>query len=171
MSSDRDEGAAGVIIRTAGESDLRVIRELFEEYAGALGFGLSFQRFDEELATLPGAYTPPKGLLLLAEIDGKPVGCVGLRPLDDEDACCELKRMYVRPTHRGRGVGRALAVAIIRAAREREYARMRLDTIDTMVAAIALYSSLGFVEIPPYRPNPIIGASFFELSLDAPHDL
>ncbi len=162
MSSD-GEGAGGVAIRTADASDLRVVRELFEEYAGTLGFELDFQDFDLELATLPGAYAPPGGALLLAEIDGEPVGCVGLRSLGE--ACCELKRMYVRPGRRRHGVGRTLAAAVIGEARERGYARMRLDTIDTMTVAIALYTSLGFVEIPPYRPNPIAGASFFELDL------
>ena len=162
MSSD-GAGAGGVTIRAAGASDLRVVRELFEEYAGTLGFELDFQDFGDELATLPGAYAPPGGALLLAEIDGEPVGCVGLRSLGE--GCCELKRMYVRPGHRGSGIGRILGAAIIGEARERGYARMRLDTIDTMTVAIALYASLGFVKIPPYRPNPITGASFFELDL------
>ena len=164
MSSD-GANAGGVAIRAAGASDLRVVRELFEEYAGTLGFELDFQDFDDELATLPGAYAPPGGALLLAEIDGEPVGCVGLRSLGN--GCCELKRMYVRPGHRGRGIGRALGLAIIGEARQRGYVRMRLDTIDTMTVAISLYESLGFVEIPPYRPNPIAGASFFELDLRA----
>jgi len=162
MSSDGVD-AGGVTIRPACARDLRVVRELFEEYAAKLGFELDFQDFDDELATLPGAYAPPGGALLLAEIDGEPVGCVGLRSLGE--ACCELKRMYVRPGHQGSGIGRALGAAIVDEARERGYARMRLDTIDTMTVAIALYTSLGFKEIPPYRPNPIAGASFFELDL------
>jgi len=165
MSSD-GVGAGGVTIRATGASDLRVVRELFEEYAGTLGFELDFQDFDDELATLPGAYAPPGGALLLAEIDREPVGCVGLRSLGE--GSCELKRMYVRPGHRGSRIGRMLGVAIIVEARERGYARMRLDTIDTMTVAISLYESLGFVEIPPYRPNPIAGAAFFELDLGTP---
>ena len=161
--SSHAAGAAGVTIRAAGASDQRVVRKLFEEYAGTLGFELDFQDFDDELDTLPGAYAPPGGALFVAEIDVEPVGCVGLRSLGE--GRCELKRMYVRPGHRGHGIGRTLGRAIISEARERGYTRMRLDTIDTMTIAIDLYVSLGFVEIPPYRPNPIAGAAFFELVL------
>lgn len=161
MSSE--SARADLAIRPASSADLPTVRELFREYAGTLGFELDFQDFDDELATLPGAYAPPGGALLLAERDGATVGCIGLRPLGE--GCCELKRMYVRPGHRGLGIGRALALAIIREARERGYARMRLDTIDTMTPAIALYLSLGFAEIQPYRPNPISGAAFYELEL------
>jgi len=162
MPSDR-AGAGGATIRPAGPADLSTVRELFVEYSRTLGFELDFQDFDDELDTLPGAYAPPGGALLLAEVGGDPVGCIGLRPL--EQGCCELKRMYVRPERRGLGIGRALALAVIDAARECGYERMRLDTIDTMTPAIALYDSLGFVEIPAYRPNPIPGAAFFELEL------
>lgn len=164
MSSGPTSAGSAVIIRSAvGAVDLGIVRTLFDEYAKTLGFDLDFQNFDEELTSLPGAYAPPGGALLLAEVDGSPTGCIGLRPLGE--GSCELKRMYVRPGHRGGGIGRMLSDAVIRRARERGYDRMRLDTISTMAAAIALYRSLGFVEISPYRPNPITGASFFELSL------
>jgi GNAT superfamily N-acetyltransferase len=142
------------------------VRELFVEYAGSLGFDLCFQGFDEELAALPGRYAEPAGCVLLAR-DGsapEPVGCVALRPL--EDGACEMKRLYVRPAGRGRGIGRVLAEAVIEQARRAGYAGMRLDTIDpVMDAAVALYLQLGFVDIPPYTDNPIPGARYLQLTL------
>jgi putative acetyltransferase len=142
------------------------MRELFEEYAASLGFDLGFQEFERELRELPGAYGPPRGRLLLARVGAEPVGCVGLRPLDAD--ACEMKRLYVRSTHRGTGAGRALAEAAIRAARELGYAHMRLDTVPSMRAARALYRALGFREIPPYRFNPIPGTTYMELALGRP---
>ncbi len=139
-------------------------RTLFLEYARSLDFALCFQDFDRELAELPGRYAPPSGRLLLA-LDGEEVaGCVALRGLDA--ATCEMKRLWVRPAWRGRGVGRRLAEAVVAAAREIGYARVRLDTVPSMTAAIALYGHLGFVEIAPYTENPVPGATFMELRLD-----
>jgi putative acetyltransferase len=97
---------------------------------------------------------------------GEIVGCVGVRELDDE--ACEMKRLFVRPEHRSSGAGRALAEAAVAAGRELGYARMRLDTVPSMTAARALYRSLGFGEIPPYRHNPIPGTAFLELALGTP---
>jgi ribosomal protein S18 acetylase RimI-like enzyme len=140
-------------------------RALFLEYAESLGFDLGFQDFEAELRGLPGDYAPPGGVLLLARVAKEAVGCVGLRPLAPET--CEMKRLYVRPEARAGGAGRALAEAVIEVGRELGYRRMRLDTVPTMTAARALYRSLGFREIEPYRFNPIPGTSFMELDLAA----
>jgi GNAT superfamily N-acetyltransferase len=142
---------------------VRAVRGLFEEYAGSLAVDLAFQDFDRELAELPGEYSPPAGRLLLALDGQEPAGCVGLRPF--EPAVCEMKRLYVRPSHRGSGLGRLLAERIVEAGRDAGYERMRLDTLPTMGAARALYESLGFVEIDAYRPNPVHGTTYFELVL------
>ena len=139
-------------------------RELFLEYAQSLGFSLCFQNFDQELANLPGDYAPAPGRLLLAESEGELAGCVALHRLDD--TICEMKRLYLRPQFRGKGLGGALAERIIAEARQIGYKRMRLDTVEpVMKDAVAMYRKLGFKEIAPYCPNPIAGALYMELQL------
>ena len=138
-------------------ADLAEAAALFREYAASLAVDLGFQGFDAELAALPGKYAPPEGELLLA-VGGGPaaLGCVALRPLEG-DGLCEMKRLYVRPAGRGRGVGRALVAAILAAAEARGYAEMRLDSLQSMTEATALYRRFGFVEIPAYSFNPVPG--------------
>jgi putative acetyltransferase len=139
-------------------------RELFQEYAQSLGVNLCFQNFEQELAGLPGHYAPPDGRLLLAEYDGQLAGCVALHKWDD--GICEMKRLYLRPSFRGKGLGRAIAEKIITDARSIGYQRMRLDTIEPLMKdAVEMYRKLGFREIAPYRPNPIAGAMYMELQL------
>ena len=147
------------MITIAPADDVAVVRELVAEYANALGVDLSFQDLDHELATLDEFYD----LILVADDDDRVAGCVALRRIDD--ATCEMKRLYVRPDFRGHNLGRQLATHIIDAGRKRGYQRMRLDTLPTMTSAIPLYKSLGFIEIAPYRFNPIAGTRFMELAL------
>jgi putative acetyltransferase len=139
-------------------------RELLLEYAQSLGFSLCFQNFDKELASLPGDYAPPEGRLLLAQYQGQFAGCVALHKLEDD--ICEMKRLYLRPQFRGKGLGRVLADRIIAEAREIGYRCMRLDTVEpVMKDAVAMYRRIGFREIAPYCANPIAGALHMELLL------
>jgi|ERR1043166_5626529 ribosomal protein S18 acetylase RimI-like enzyme len=151
------------IIEASAPDHLSTVRELFVEYANAIAVDLCFQDFDRELVELPGRYAPPTGSLLLALDGTTAAGCVGLRKIGD--GICEMKRLYVRAAFRGKGLGRALASDIIAAAGRIGYERMRLDTLSSMKAAIALYQSQGFRRIPPYYDNPNHCAVFMELDL------
>lgn len=151
------------IIQVESAEHVRIARDLFNEYAAALGFDLCFQNFAKELAELPGAYAPPAGRLLLAFDENEPAGCVALRKLSE--GVCEMKRLYVSPKSRGSKTGARLAVEVIEEARRIGYERMRLDTHPTMEKAIALYRSFGFTEIERYYNNPVEGAVFMELNL------
>ena len=149
------------LVTVVAGPDLEQVRELFGEYERSLPFDLSFQNFQDELATLPGRYAPSTGRLLLAKCAGKPAGCVALRQIGD--GICEMKRLFVRPAFRGRGIGKALARAIVEEGRRIGYKHMRLDT--AMEPAKSLYKSLGFREIPPYQQVPVEGVVFMELEL------
>jgi len=143
--------------------EIMAVRNLFQEYAGSLAFGLDFQDFSEELETLPGKYAPPLGSILVAKENGETVGCVAVRPLGSK--VCEMKRLYVKPAHRGKKLGQELAVAIIEEAKSLGYKAMRLDTVEAMKEAPALYRALGFQPIDAYCYNPLPGAMYFELTL------
>jgi len=145
-------------------SDIETARVLFVEYQESLGISLCFQNFDAEVASLPGAYAPPEGRLLLAFAGDEPAGCVALRKL--EDGIGEMKRLWVRPAFRGLRLGRRLAEAVLSEARVAGYGAVRLDTLPAMREAQALYVSLGFVDIPPYNDHPIEGTRFMEARLD-----
>jgi ribosomal protein S18 acetylase RimI-like enzyme len=160
---------AAIVMRDVrGAADVATARRLFEEYAAAIGVDLCFQNFSHELATLPGDYAPPRGCLLIAERDGRPVGCVALRPLAGEPASGEMKRLYVQPRGRGAGLGRALAEAVIDRARAAGYRELKLDTLASMREARALYLALGFRECAPYYDNPLPGVAYLSMSLAAP---
>ena len=152
-----------VIEHAADPEDVEAVRGLFLEYQESLGVDLCFQGFDRELAELPGDYTPPGGRLIVARDEGTAVACVALRRLDAKT--CEMKRLYVQPSHRGLGLGRALAQAVISEARLAGYGRMRLDTLPSMTEAAVLYERLGFRDIEPYTENPVRGARFLQLEL------
>jgi len=158
-----------VIKQAETTADIARVRELFQEYAKALGFSLCFQGFDKEVAELPGDYAAPAGRLLLATCDSRLAGCVALHPLANpvsDQRLCEMKRLYLRPEFRGKRLGRILAERIIEEARSVGYSHMRLDTIaSTMSDAVVLYRKLGFREIAPYRENPIASALYMELNL------
>jgi putative acetyltransferase len=148
--------------------DVALARALFVEYARWLAVDLCFQGFDEELATLPGAYARPLGRLLVAGEPGAAFACIALRPLGDFDVpspAGEVKRLYVRPAARGAGWGERLARRLVDEARATGYRELRLDTLEWMTEARALYSKLGFRACAPYYDNPLAGAVYMALAL------
>jgi ribosomal protein S18 acetylase RimI-like enzyme len=151
------------VLQADSTPDIETVRQLCREYEHSLGIDLCFQGFEAELAGLPGEYAPPRGRLFLTMAEELVAGCVALRPL--EEVACEMKRLFVRPEFRGRGLGRLLAVSCIDAARGIGYTAMRLDTLPSMREAIAMYRTLGFREIAPYRHNPVGGTLYMELDL------
>jgi GNAT superfamily N-acetyltransferase len=152
------------LVQAESAAQVAQARELFLEYAQSLGMNLCFQNFEQELADLPGSYAPPDGRLLLAEYERQLAGCVALHRWEAD--ICEMKRLYLRPVFRGKGLGRLLAETIIAEARRIGYQRMRLDTIEPiMKEAVEMYRKLGFREIAAYRANPIVGAMYMELQL------
>ena len=150
-------------LSASDSTELEHVRQFFRNYAAWLGVDLSFQGFADELANLPGAYGDVDGRLFFAEVDGRPAGCVGIRRFSE--GVCEMKRLYVDPDARGRGLGRQLALQAIKAAQELGYRRILLDTMPMMRIAVKLYRELGFTEAPAYYPTPIEGTIFLTLDL------
>jgi ribosomal protein S18 acetylase RimI-like enzyme len=151
------------LIKAREEYQYKQVRELFLEYVDSLGIDLSFQNIYDELQNIPGEYAFPEGCIIMAMYDEQPAGCVALRKLDENT--CEMKRLYVKPDFKGKGIGRSLASAIIVEAKNLGYRYIRLDTLPTMEQAISLYGSLGFYNIEPYRYNPVEGTKYMELRL------
>ena len=152
-------------------ADLADTISLFHTYAASLGLDLTFQNFEDEMANMPGKYSPPDGELLLARNEvGTAIGCVGLRPLPTNESSttiCEMKRLYVAASGRGSGVGRALASAVIEAAENLGYGEMRLDTLPSMTVALNVYRKFGFEDIAAYYETPLEGTHFLALKLPA----
>jgi ribosomal protein S18 acetylase RimI-like enzyme len=156
--------SGSIVIRRADTPELlAVARDLFQEYALAIGIDLEYQGFAAELAALPAPYVAPYGALFIAYVDGEVAGCAALRPLGD--GAGEMKRLYVRPTYRNVGLGNHLIKAITDAARQAACHTLRLDTLPSMASAQALYHKLGFVETPPYNDKYLPGTRFFALAL------
>jgi len=156
-----------VKLRILGADDhveLEQVRQFFRNYAAWLGVDLDYQNFGDEMASLPGAYAAPAGRLFFAEFEGRPAGCVGIRP--SSDGVCEMKRLYVEPELRGNGIGRQLALAAIKAAKALGYRKVMMDTLPAMRIAVKLYRELGFKEAPAYYPTPVEGALFLALDLE-----
>ncbi len=153
------------IVAATSPEQIEEVRALFREYERYLHVNLCFQSFEAELAGLPGAYAPPGGALFIA-IDGeRAAGCVALRKFAGGDGLCEMKRLFVRPEYRGRGVGKALALRILEQAIALGYGAMRLDTLARFKEAMSLYESLDFNRIAPYYSNPLPDVVYWELGL------
>ena len=160
------------LIIPSSAQEWQATHEILRDYQASLDASLDFQHFEAELADLPGAYAPPTGVMLLALIDGAVAGCGGFRNLPDADDAnaCEMKRLFVRPVFRRFGLGRMLALDLIDRALVAGYSAVLLDTLDEMEAARGLYASLGFEEVPPFYFNPLPGARYLRLDLNANHD-
>jgi ribosomal protein S18 acetylase RimI-like enzyme len=154
-----DVRTAATIELARANNDVAAVKHLFEEYVDWLGIDLRFQSLDEEMATFPAFYE----LLLLARRDGAPAGAVGLKDLGG--GVCEMKRLYVRPAARGLGLGRALSERLVTEARGCGYRVMRLDTLERLRPALAIYRAMGFQEIPAYYDNPEDGVVYMERDL------
>jgi len=152
-----------MLVRVSSGHHIRQIQELLREYQAMIGIDLCFQEFEQEVQSLPGKYAPPRGCLYLVVLNEIPAGCIALRPLNELQ--CEMKRLYVRPAFRGRGLAKQLTERIVDDARKIGYRQMVLDTLAMMTVAQALYHSLGFREIEPYCFNPLEGVRYMGLDL------
>lgn len=156
-------GTSRLLIRVASLSDIATVQDLWREYWAGVRFSPDFQNFDEELRTLPGAYAAPEGRLLIAYVENVPAGTAALRPIDEHS--CEAKRLYVRPNHRGKGIGRSLLERLVEESRMAGYKTMYGDTLESMTEALEMYARFGFQETEPYSANPTPGAIYLKLTI------
>ena len=162
--ASKDEGRTFAIAPARGAAEIEIVRALFREYAAFLGEAVCLPGYEEEIASLPGVYAPPKGEIMLArDAKGAVLGCLALKPLPD--GAGELKRLYVREAGRGLGLGRALTLAIEEVARRAGYRELRLDTLPRLTQAVTLYRSLGYQDAARYNDNPNAGVIFFAKKL------
>lgn len=154
-------------IHALSPADMDEARALLRDYQSDLVLDLAFQGFERELAELPGNYAPPNGVFLLARVDGEAAGCCALSPLplSDHLNACEMKRLFVRRTFRGLGLGRRLVDAILTQAHVAGYNTILLDTLSDMETARGLYQEVGFVETAPYHLSPLPGAHYLKRTL------
>lgn len=143
--------------------DLEEVKQLFREYASFLQVDLCFQGFESELAKLPAKYAEPEGAIFLAKVNDMPAGCIALWKL--EDGVCEMKRLYVKPEFQGLGLGKQLANILIEEAKQKGYNKMKLDTLQRLSAANALYTNLDFIKTIPYNVNPEEDVVYYEKEL------
>jgi len=155
--------AGMAVLEPRSSDEWLVARRLVETYAASIGIDLSFQNFDEEIESLSRYYAGPDGCFIIAAWSGEAVGCGALRRFSE--SACEMKRLYVIRDYRGEGVGRAIVAALIERARALGYRSILLDTVPTMSRAQSLYASFGFIQTPPYRFNPVAGATYWKLDL------
>jgi putative acetyltransferase len=152
------------IQKIATHQDLEDVKELFRAYVQFLGINLDFQGFEVELAKLPAKYAEPEGAIFLAKVDGNVAGCVALWKL--EDGICEMKRLFIKPTFQGLGLGKKMVLVLIDEAKNKGYKIMKLDTLKRLQSANYLYTSLGFVSTKPYNFNPEPDILYFEKELN-----
>ena len=145
-------------IRPATGADIPHVQQMLREYVKWIGLDLAFQEIDAELDGLPGDYAPPLGALFVAVEGDRYLAMIALRPI--EGTVGEMKRLYVRPVARGRGLARRLIARLCEEARRLNYTELRLDTLPMMGEAQALYEASGFVDIEPYYDTPIAGTRF-----------
>lgn len=145
------------------ESTIDQVKQLFFDYGVERSFDKALGDYQKEINELPGRYQDPAGILLLAQIENEPAGCIAYQQLDA--TTCEMKRMYVRAKYRNQGLGQKLIEHLITLARQSGYFTMKLDSHPSMLAAQKLYRKFGFYPASRYNNNPIEGILFFEKKL------
>jgi len=151
------------IIQCATDADYALAETISKDYVEWLNMDLTFQGIDHEFSNFESIYGPPHGVYLLACWGNQPAGGVGLRQFEGD--ICEMKRLYVYDRFKRKGIGKALCIKLVQAAKHKGYTRMRLDTIGRLGAAINLYEHFGFKDIERYRHNPDQTTRYMELSL------